>query len=156
MTNVEDVTEPKQLREVRDRRRGLRRTMTEVEEAISAALSGRPADWRATLEPRIGALRDAWSSHIAGTEGPAGLWEQVRTDAPRLDGHLRRLGREHQALAAEIAAVGEELAAAGDDENELARVREHTVAVLGRLSHHRQQGADLIYEAYTVDVGGRE
>ena len=33
--------------------------------------------------------------------------------------------------------------------------RRHDVTrLLGRLAHHRQQGADLTYEAYGVDIGG--
>lgn len=144
------------LEQVRERRAGLRRTMTEVEVATAAALGGRPDQWRAQLLTRTDDLRDAWSAHVRGTEGPGGLWEQIRTDAPRLDGALRRLGREHEGLAADIEALRQELAAAGDDEPRLASLRERVTALLARLARHRQRGADLIYEAYQRDVGGNE
>jgi uncharacterized protein (DUF3084 family) len=130
--------------------------MTAVDEAISAALGGRAEEWRATLLPIVDDLRDAWSAHVSGTEGPGGLWEEVRTDAPRLDGELRRLGREHQAVGAEIEALRQDLTEAVDDEARLANVRERTTALLVRLARHRQRGADLIYEAYQHDVGGTE
>jgi hypothetical protein len=83
------------------------------------------------------------------------LWEQIRTDAPRLDGKLRRLGREHLSLSAEIDGLFEELAIA-DDEPRLLGLRERVTALLAQLARHRQRGADLIYEAYQRDVGGNE
>lgn len=154
MPDSENVTEPGQLEEVRARRAGLRRTMTEVDEATSAALAGRPEEWRAKLLPCLEDLREAWASHVSGTEGPDGLWEQIRTDAPRLDGEIRRLGREHEALTGEVQAVLDDLRNAGDDESRLFGVRERATALLARLARHRQRGADLIYEAYERDVGG--
>jgi hypothetical protein len=137
MPEREDVTEPVQLADIRQRRAGLRRTMTEVEEASSAALAGRPGQWRAQLVPRVDDLREAWASHVSGTEGPGGLWEQIRADAPRLDGKLRRMGREHEALAAEVDALRQNLADAGDEEARLVGVREQATALLARLTRRR-------------------
>jgi hypothetical protein len=156
MQGSENETEPSQLEEVRQRRAGLRRPMTEVDEATSAALAGRPGEWRAKLLPHIEDLQEAWASHVSGTEGPGGLWEQIRTDAPRLDGELHRLGREHVALATEVEALRQDLTAADDDESRLASLRERATGLLARLARHRQRGADLIYEAYKHDVGGTE
>lgn len=154
MSRPDSMIESAQLREVRKRRIGLRHAMTDVEIAASAALAGRPREWRSTLVPMVDELRDAWESHVSGTEGPGGLWEQIRTDAPRLTGELQRLGREHKALAAEIEALRRNLADAGEDETRLLNAREQTTALLVRLAKHRQRGADLIYEAYERDVGG--
>ena len=33
-------------------------------------------------------------------------------------------------------------------------VRVAAVDVLGAISRHRQKGADLVWEAYSVDIGG--
>jgi len=32
--------------------------------------------------------------------------------------------------------------------------RDRLLALLGSLVRHRQRGADLVYEAYAVDIGG--
>jgi hypothetical protein len=149
-----NVIESAQLAEVGKRRAGLRRTMTAVEEAASAALAGRPGEWRAKLAPYVDDLQAAWASHVGGTEGPDGLWEQIRTDAPRLNGQLARLGREHRTLTAEVEALRQDLADAGQDEPHLASARERVTSLLVQLTRHRQRGADLIYEAYQRDVGG--
>ena len=135
--------ESTRLQEVGKRRAGLRRTMTGVEEAGSAALAGRPREWRANLSPHVDELCDAWESHVSGTEGPGGLWEQIRTDAPRLNGALNRLGREHGKLTSELQALRQSLAVAGDDEDQLSAAREHVTSVLVQLTRHRQRGADL-------------
>jgi hypothetical protein len=154
MQNSSNATVPAQLGEVGKRRAGLRRAITALEESASAALAGRPAEWRARLAPCVDNLQVAWESHISGTEGPGGLWEQIRTDAPRLNGQLNRLGREHQSLTAEVAALKRGLADAGEVESRLASVRERVTTVLVQLARHRQRGADLIYEAYERDIGG--
>ncbi|HEX4017439.1 MAG TPA: hypothetical protein VHX15_11955 [Frankiaceae bacterium] len=154
MPGLPTLSESPQLQVVRHRRAGLRRTMTEVEEAAAAALAGRPDEWRANLTPHLESLQMAWASHVRGTEGPDGLWEQIRTDAPRLQGKLRRLGSAHEALGAEIATLRQTLTDACDDESRLSNVRERVTALLLQLTRHRQHGADLIYEAYDRDVGG--
>ena len=148
------VTEPAHLTEVGKRRAGLRRTMTAVEEAASAALAGRAAEWRAELAPRVDDLQAAWASHVSGTEGAGGLWEQIRTDAPHLNAKLHRLGRDHQTLTAQVEALRNALADAGDDESRLVAARERVTLLLVQLTRHRQRGADLIFEAYERDIGG--
>jgi hypothetical protein len=130
--------------------------MTRVEEATSAALLGRPDEWGSRLAPAIAELQDAWTLHVSGTEGSGGLWEQIRDDAPRLDGKLRRLRREHEQLAAEIATLRWTVDAAGGDGPQLTHARERVTAVLAQLVRHRQRGADLIYEAYQHDIGGAD
>jgi len=154
MTETGNVTDSSQLGEVRRRRAGLRRTMTGLEEAASAPLAGRAHEWRQELIPHVEALQVAWESHVSATEGPGGLWEDIRNDAPRLVGDLRRLVREHETLAVEIQDLLHDLHEAHDDEAQLTSARERTNYLLTQLTRHRQRGADLIYEAYQHDVGG--
>ena len=33
-------------------------------------------------------------------------------------------------------------------------IRESATTFLGRLSRHRQRGADLVFDAYQTDIGG--
>lgn len=143
-----------QLVDTRRRRVGLRNVMTQLEVASSSALTGRPEQWRAQVLPLVGVLHEAWASHVHGTEGAGGLWEQIRTDAPRLDARLRLLRREHVAVTAEVESLQRDLTDADDGEEGLGKVRERVVALLARLVRHRQRGADLIYEAYSQDIGG--
>jgi hypothetical protein len=156
MRGTEDATESRDLEGVRRRRAGLRRTMTAFEVATAAALVGRPQEWRTELLGHVDDLRKAWQSHVSGTEGPGGLWEQIRTDAPRLDGGIRRLRREHELMTAEVDGLRQALVDADEDEARLAGVRERATTLLQKLARHRQRGADLIFEAYQRDIGGNE
>jgi hypothetical protein len=154
MEKSQDADDAPRLTEIRRRRLGLRRAMTDTEEAASAPLVGRPDEWGSRLVPAVDGLRDAWRVHVSGTEGPSGLWEQIRNDAPRLDGNLRRLRRDHEQLSLQIDALCHDLADAEGDAARLIDARERVIAVLGQLARHRQRGADLIYEAYQHDIGG--
>ena len=91
--------------------------------------------------------------HIDITEGPNGLHRELLRTAPRLSGAVARLAREH-ALIRDL--VDNLLARVGDPEIEadVDRVRDLGTALLGRLVRHRQRGSDLIYEAYTAEIGG--
>jgi hypothetical protein len=77
----------------------------------------------------------------------------VLDTAPHLAGRVRRLTREH----GEMSHLVEELierTLGPLDEDVVASVRSRATVLLGRLIHHRQLSADLLYEAYQADVGG--
>ncbi|MFD1938155.1 hemerythrin domain-containing protein [Nonomuraea mangrovi] len=147
------VTPPEEeLATLRMRRAHLRRACDELEQAL-AALSAGPADDRARrLAPAVAQVREAFAAHISIVEGPDGLFDEIRAEAPRLEGMLRRLHREHDDIAAGLAAAEEDLSA--PDEAAMARVRERLTAVLVALGRHRQRGTDLLYQAYEIDIGG--
>jgi hypothetical protein len=98
-------------------------------------------------------LRGAWVHHVDVTEAAGGLFEQVVAQAPRLDPQIQRLRKDHVAVdeaLAELAGrpVGE------DPDAEAAELGERTLGVMGRIVRHRNQGAGLLYEAYSVDIDG--
>jgi hypothetical protein len=146
------VTRAPQLSVVRSGRTHLRRSCQELEGALSAPLVGREVEWSLDVATALTRLRESLASHVALTEGDGGLFEQVRTDAPRLEAALRRLHGEHLDLTDKLAAAGEHLTS--PDEAGLARARSQLTQVLALLSRHRQRGADLLYQAYQVDIGG--
>ena len=80
--------------------------------------------------------------------------------APRLAGKLRRLQDEHPSVAQQIGtALGrlEGGEVGGEDSSwPLDRARDDLQRLLGSIVRHRQSGADLVWEAYNVDIGGPE
>ena len=136
--------------EVRSRRADLHAILVDLERATAAAAPGREAAWTEQVRAQLDRVGPAFSDHIAATEGPDGLFDQVRRRSPRLDGDCRRLADEHGMITTQLAAVRASL---GDD---IAAVRSAVVELLGQLVRHRQSGADLVYEAYAVDIGGSE
>ena len=135
---------------VRSRRADLHGILVDLEQAASAAAPGREDAWAAQVRAALDRLGPAFGEHISATEGPDGLFDQVRRRSPRLDGHCRRLAAEHGTITTELTAV----AAALDNGPEAARAA--LLDLLNLFVRHRQGGSDLVYEAYGVDIGGSE
>lgn len=117
---------------------------------FEVALATHHADpyWRSGLVESLSALHGEFRTHIDLTEGPDGLYAAVLADAPRLTHQVYRLGREHRRVMAAIEALAGRLEASPH------RVRRLCRDLLGELARHRQRGADLLYEAYGIDIGG--
>jgi Hemerythrin HHE cation binding domain len=137
---------------VRAHRIRLRRAAQELEAALAAPMTGRLDGWVEQVTPAVHRIRQAFTAHVSMTEGRGGLFDQIRTDAPRLVSVLAQLHREHGEITAQLAAAADQLEARGEAAME--RVRERLTTALSSLSRHRQRGADLLYEAYQVDLGG--
>lgn len=151
MTQQEGLTPA--LSAAQMRRRELRAALVSLEDAVSAA-ARTGVEWRAQVVARLEDLRQAFEHHAADTEGPGGLYEEMQTLAPHLSDKAQRLREEHPQLRAAIDGAIADTARidpAGVDE---ARSALETLMI--RLVRHRQRGADLIWEAYMVDVGGSD
>jgi hypothetical protein len=135
------------------RRRELRDALVGLEDAISSPApdSGR---WREAVAARLAALRDAFAEHVAETEAPGGLYDEMETIAPHVQGKARRLREEHPPLEIAIGAAVTRFAGPFPEGADLDAVRDDLQRLMGRLSRHRQHGADLVWEAYAVDIGG--
>ena len=141
------------LAEVRRRRAELRHAMGVLEQAIGAPVTDRPEPWVARVRNALLAIGADFRLHVEVTEGPNGLYEQVLAASPRLAGPVRRLSAEHRALTdsvAELLAWTEKPA----DHDAPPAIRRDATDLLALLARHRQQGADLLYEAYASDIGG--
>jgi len=141
------------LAAVRGRRHDLEAVLGQVERALAAPGAGRAGRWLAGVRSELSHRRGGFARHVEITEGSGGLHEEIVRRAPRLAPMVARLQDDHAAIGR---AIEERLAAipedAGDDER-VADTREAVLALLARLTRHRQSGADLIYEAYSVDIG---
>jgi hypothetical protein len=94
-----------------------------------------------------------FGEHIRSTEGPDGLYHEILRTAPRLSGAVARLTRDH-ALIRDL--IDNLLACTSepDVDQDVDGIRDRGTTLLGQLAGHRQHGSDLIYEAYTADIGG--
>jgi hypothetical protein len=140
------------LERLRQRRAELRDSMRALEQALAAPAPGRLDVWAERVHVAVVELAGDFTQHIDVTEGADGLYPGLLGAAPRLASAVDGLTREH----GEITALVDELLAcvrapaAGAAET----TRDLGTALLGRLSRHRQRGADLVYEAYQADIGG--
>jgi hypothetical protein len=147
------VTEPppRLLAPIRARREALRTAIGGVEQALATPL-GVPG-WRAGVAAALVPLRAAFDAHVAGSDGPTGLYASVVDASPRLHGPATKLVAEHPELAARLAEVE---ALAADEDADRAELRDRATSLLGRLVRHRQRGGDLLFEAFSLDLGGED
>ena len=132
-----------------------RRRRGAMKEAISrteAAASSPTADpgWSAALLAELQKLQLALSAHVNEVEGDDGLLNQLRTDAPRLVNKIQNMRDQHPRLKEDLAKLIVETEGA----TEPGTLRTHVLEILLALVQHRQQGSDLVYEGYSVDIGG--
>lgn len=138
------------LEVVRTRRAAMREALVGLEAALGGAAAGREDEWRAEVAEALGELRDAFDDHVAATEGPDGLYAEITARHERLVNAVRRLGAEHVGLTNDLTELQTLLARPGP----VLAIRELGTMLLARFSRHRQRGADLVYQAYDVDIGG--
>ena len=142
-----DWPTPEASRAIARRRQRLYEAARELE-AIAATASGWTG-WSAAVERALDDLRGALVSHAEETEGPGGLFEDVADSAPRLVYMVDDMKRDHVALLEDCDRA---LGAVRDGADQV-RVRRRVNVLLGRLAEHRQQGAEMLYEAFMTDIG---
>ncbi|HLK10769.1 MAG TPA: hypothetical protein VKW76_05275 [Candidatus Binatia bacterium] len=142
------------LEEARRRRADLHRALVEVEQAISGPAAGRLREWTDRVTRRLRQLGHALEDHVAVTERPGGLYEEITAQAPHLAEKVRRVGAEHAVLRESVSRLLDRLESTPvGDAWPLQDARADVQRLLGRIVRHRQVGADLVWEAYSVDIG---
>ncbi|HEY6634188.1 MAG TPA: hypothetical protein VI141_01085 [Acidimicrobiia bacterium] len=128
-----------------NRRQELYDAMRQLERAV-ARPSGL-ADWRIDIEAALSALQSALSEHVTQVEGTGGLFGQVLEHSPHLASEIDSLRRDHREL---LETCHQALSMSADWESVMLRRRINLL--LARLALHRQQGAELLFDAYNVDL----
>src|SRR6266536_3891666 len=141
------TTPTRALEQAKGQRLSLRRAIDDfhvVLDAPGAATTER-------LAPSLKHLRVVFGVHVEVTESPGGLYEEILEIAPRLANKIARFKREHVAITKAIGSALEELP---DDGLPTRDLRGRLDRLHELLARHRRRGADLVYEAYDVDIGG--
>ena len=147
--------------EMRRRRAELLESINALEQALAAP--GQQMRWVERVSVALLELTGDFRDHVELTEGPVGLYSRVLRTSPRLAHEVDRLTLEHVKLAQlveELLAVVGQGAKTSEPHEKLlddpTKIRERGTKLLGALVRHRQRGADLMYEAYSVDIGGQD
>jgi Ala-tRNA(Pro) deacylase len=125
-----------------------------VQLAVRRALDAPSRDtarWRARLRDEIERLARATDEHVAQTEACEGILAEIVEQAPRLWRAVERLRRQHVELRSLCREVGERIEA---ESGSTAHIRRDVERLLARHEAHRHLGADLVFEAYGMDIGG--
>ncbi len=142
------------LSQVRQRREALLGAVAMLEAALAAPASD--ARWCDGLGDALAGLRATLDEHVAESEGPDGILAQVREKAPRLSSQIDRMLAEHVSMVDDTDRLIDRLDHVPTERSteETEALREQALGILAGIVRHRQRGADLLYEAYDVDVGG--
>jgi hypothetical protein len=142
------------LGEVVRRREDLFQAIIGLERAAARPAAAREGQWRASVIEAIERLEDEIAAHIEITERPDGLYDEIVEHAPRLSHDIDALRAEHPEMRDSAAALKARLLM--PEVPSVVDVRDDVRHLLARLSKHRQHGADLVWEAYSVDTGGSD
>lgn len=131
--------------------RGRLRTAAVCFEQISSDLDAKPDTWITAVGVALDGLADAWLEHVAFTEGPEGLFEELLDDSVEVAPEIDRLRRDHEILVTQITRARELLAgsSAGPDDT---RILLALTGISKLVDQHRRRGADLLYRVYSVDL----
>lgn len=141
------------LEELRRHRAELRESMRALEDALAAPVTADQAHWAQRVHVALMEVAGDLRTHIEVTEGRNGLYRELLKTSPRLSGAVARLTHEHVLIGGQVDKLLARLAGP-DVVEDVDRVRGLGTALLGRLVRHRQQGSDLVFEAYEFDIGG--
>lgn len=138
---------------LRRQRAELRGSMSALELALAAPAPGGHVRWAERVHVALVELSADLREHIEVTEGPDGLYADLLATAPRLSGAVEALAREHTRITGQVQVLLARLDTP-DGVEDVDEVRDLGTSLLGVLVRHRQRGADLVYEAYELDLGG--
>lgn len=136
---------------VRVRRDSFYDALLDLEQALGVPAGGDCAGWGVALQAPVARLREVLAAHVSGTEGDEGFFAEVRDHAPHLIPAVDRLRSEHDPLIAATDALAARLDGLRSDA-EVEGVRDEGIELIGRLITHRHRGAELVYDAYSIDV----
>jgi hypothetical protein len=153
-SDIDLTTDSAALDEARSRRLALGDAADLIEDLI--ARPGSDPQWTMRVADALQGLRHAFDSHVSEVEHDEGLLPQLRHDSARLCNAIDRMYAEHITIGAELDDAATLIVDCGGDCGTamVEAIREAVVDVLRSVSRHRQRGADLVYEAYHVDIGG--
>ena len=140
---------------VRVRRDALYDTVISLERALAAPTSGRLDDWCAVLHNRVQNVRSVLQTHVQETESDGGFFDDVRERAPQLMRSAELLQAEHTPLLAATDDLERSIGAAAEPADAVA-VRAAGLDLIHRVLEHRHKGAELVYDAYSVDISAAD
>lgn len=131
-------------------REQLGRSLAAIRTAAESSIE-RESSWRKHVQRSLVRLVMAADAHIGESEGPGGLLTEVESKAPRLWREADKMRAEHSELLEDCFRVLEELRG---ETSSSSLIRHDVLTLVERFEMHRHRGADLVYEAYGVDIGG--
>lgn len=131
-----------------DRTLMIRNRLTEASARLRELLDGsRDEAWTVRFRQALHDLSEAYNDHVDDAEAPGGFFVDLTEADPRLEVDVAVLRQDHTALATRF----QGLLGMGQDEDS---ILSDTAELLLDLQAHENLGADLMYRAFSEDLGG--
>ena len=140
-----------QVRDFREEARERHEPMQKAADALERAAAETGADRLGKMADALEGVSTALAAHIALTEGEDGTHSDLVATAPRLANDIRLLTRDHEDMEILIGATRVVLRSPPDQQV----IDDHVSRLLDQIARHRLRDADMVYEAYQVDIGGQ-
>lgn len=134
------------------RRKDVYDAMLRLEESL--ARSSRLEDWRQEVAEALDGVEEALRRHVGEIEAPGGLFAEVVDLSPEMTSAVELLREEHAELERLTATALD--TARSDRLGDPSQLRTESMAVIDLLVTHRQTGAEMLFDAYNVDIGGED
>jgi Hemerythrin HHE cation binding domain len=142
------------LAETARRRADLYEAILALERAAARPAAGREVVWSTGVIDALEELGREILDHIDVTERPDGLYAEMGDAAPRLLHSIARLRGEHLQMRAQAEELIERFRSTEIGPGwPIEEARDAVQRLLGLLVKHRQRGADLVWQAYSLDIG---
>ncbi|HEU5309526.1 MAG TPA: hypothetical protein VFW97_19550 [Acidimicrobiia bacterium] len=135
-----------------DRKRSLD-ALHQVEFSAATAGPGREIDWVSDVRGALGALEDALAVQAQNSAVSDSPLSDIEVEEPRLRNRVVQLRQRYADLRQRVGELRSQLDATAPESLDLADVRRRLEALAGELRYQRAREADLVYEAYSVDLG---
>ena len=139
------------LAAVQERRDDYYEAILDLEKAMARAAGDDPVGWAAAASMAAIETRAVLRHHITDTEAPGSFYDDIVENYPNLAHASKKLRAEHGPLRDKVDTLVETLSTVRDDAG-VEAARAEALDVLKALLAHRHRGAELVYDAYNVDV----
>jgi hemerythrin-like domain-containing protein len=144
----------KLIQQVRAEHDDLLEAIHSLEAALASAAPGREQAWGKQVLKKLQAVAELLDGHARSAEAADGLLAMVAAAQPRLLHRVERLRREHVDLLDHARSLQRQIEHhAADELPNFRDIRQRATWLLNALRHHRAAATDLIFEAYSTDVG---
>jgi chromosome segregation ATPase len=135
-----------------DRRRSLD-ALHGLEADAERPSPGRELDWLAHVGRALASLATSLDAQARNSLLANSPLSDIERDEPRLRNRVVQLRERYRNLLREVDRLRDELAALTPERTDIADLRRRVDGLAAELRYQRAREADLIYEAYNVDLG---
>jgi hypothetical protein len=138
------------------RRTTLKLAMSGLESALARPCGPDRGQWLEQVSAEVANLGEEVRLHIDVHEGPDSFHAEMVENQPHLAARVKRLEREHVRAQHILADILVSVSAAQEGSvlsPDAAEIRMLGGDLLLLLVHHRQRGADLVWESVNLDLG---